>query len=113
MSGHLQKTQDEILLVLPQNKIVSFKQQTLDDFDRVSAPFDEIADVVAGEKRSGLGRGEILDVSNGDRPHRQRSGHRFRHHLLRLLLLDVFNRMLFYRVGMLQKKLTILMSKYV
>ena len=51
---YLQKRQDEILLVFPQNEIVRFKHDNVRNAKFFTAPFDEDGHVVTCEKGFGL-----------------------------------------------------------
>ncbi len=51
---YLQKRQDEIFLVLPQNKIVCFEHYNVGNAEFFATPFDEDGDVVPREKGFGL-----------------------------------------------------------
>jgi hypothetical protein len=51
---YLQKRQDEIFLVFPQNEIVRFKHDNVGNAEFLATPFDEDGHVVTREKGFGL-----------------------------------------------------------
>lgn len=61
-STHLHEAEDDMLLILPEDEVVRLEEKTLVHLQIVSAPSDEVADVVPGEECARLDVAAVLHV---------------------------------------------------